>query len=244
MTDDLHAGPAPEPAPRPHGPDELSALAAPRRLSVDDHMFTAPGLPGTFRLQLFTADGARPVAVAIQVAGAEGTSLMNGAETFAGAVWERHCPEQDQPPVWVERQLWPQGPLEETCFQRVMFDGGDRYRPRGPKWSVITHEQLQDLVGAQVAKDRGAGYVPRAAEPPSRRNRSWCSPSSWWPALLGPARSVSRRACRPGCPGGAACCVRYCRAAAPGRVAGTTAATGTGSTRWPSRSSGEPARKA
>ncbi|MGW2100164.1 hypothetical protein ACWCPX_21105 [Streptomyces olivaceoviridis] len=166
MTDDLHAGPAPEPAPRPHGPDELSALAAPRRLSVDDHMFTAPGLPGTFRLQLFTADGARPVAVATQVAGAEGTSLMNGAETFAGAVWERHCPDQDQPPVWVERQLWPQGPLEETCFQRVMFDGGDRYRLRGPKWSVITHEQLQDLVGAQVAKERGAGYVPRAAEPP------------------------------------------------------------------------------
>lgn len=42
MTDDLPAGPAPEPALRPHGQDELRTLAAPRRLSVDDHMFTAP----------------------------------------------------------------------------------------------------------------------------------------------------------------------------------------------------------
>ncbi|MFF0401807.1 hypothetical protein ACFYSJ_39815 [Streptomyces sp. NPDC005248] len=71
MTDELPAGPAPGLAPRPHGPDDLRALAAARRLSVDDHMFTAPGLPGTFRLQLFTAAGARPVAVATQIAGAE-----------------------------------------------------------------------------------------------------------------------------------------------------------------------------
>ncbi|MEU9983599.1 hypothetical protein [Streptomyces sp. NPDC050856] len=75
MSDDLPAGPAPEPAPRPHGPDELRALRAPRRLSVDDHMFTAPGLPGTFRLQLFTTPGARPVAVATQIDLAEGMSL-------------------------------------------------------------------------------------------------------------------------------------------------------------------------
>ncbi|MFG2359705.1 hypothetical protein [Streptomyces sp. NPDC048521] len=94
MTDDLHADPAPEPTPRLHGPDKLSALATPRELSVDDPMFTAPGLPGTFRLQLFTADGARPVAVATQVAGAEGMSLTNGVEKFAGAVWKRHCPDQ------------------------------------------------------------------------------------------------------------------------------------------------------
>ncbi|MDN3271463.1 hypothetical protein [Streptomyces sp. MA15] len=165
MTDDFPAGPAPEPAPRPHGQDELRALAAPRRLSVDDHMFTVPGLPGTFRLQLFTAAGARPVAVATQIAGAEGMSLMNGVERFAGAVWERHCLAEDQPPVWVERQLWPERSLQETRFRRVVFAGADRYRPRGPKWSVITREQLQDLVGAPVATDRGAGYVPRAAEP-------------------------------------------------------------------------------
>ncbi|WP_331739637.1 hypothetical protein OG613_44165 (plasmid) [Streptomyces sp. NBC_00015] len=165
MTDDLPAGPAPAPAPRSGGQDELRALAAPRRLSVDDHMFTDPALPGTFRLQLFTAPGARPVAVATQIAGEEGMSLMNGVETFAGAVWEKHCSDQDLPPVWVERQLELQGALEETRFRRVGFAGADRYRPHGPSWSVITHEQLQDLVGATVATDRGAGYVPRPAEP-------------------------------------------------------------------------------
>jgi hypothetical protein len=50
MTDDLSVGPAPEPA--SGGQDELRALSAARRLSVDDHMFTAPGLPGTFRLMV------------------------------------------------------------------------------------------------------------------------------------------------------------------------------------------------
>jgi hypothetical protein len=40
-----------------------------------------------------------------QIALAEGTGLMNGVERLAAAVWERHCPDQDQPPVWVERQL-------------------------------------------------------------------------------------------------------------------------------------------
>ncbi|MFI0169502.1 hypothetical protein [Streptomyces sp. NPDC017095] len=165
MTDDLPAGPASQPAPRLQGPDDLHALSAPRRRSVDDHMFTAPGLSATFRLQLFTADGARPVAVAAQIAGAEGMSLMNGVERFAGAVWERHCPAEDQPPVWVERQLWPDRPRQATRFRRVVFAGAERYRPRSPKWSAITHDQLQGLVGAPVAADRGAGYVPRPAEP-------------------------------------------------------------------------------
>ncbi|MYZ41040.1 MULTISPECIES: hypothetical protein, partial [unclassified Streptomyces] len=165
MTDDLPCDPPPESAPPSGGQDELGALAAPRRLSVDDHMFTAPALPGTFRLQLFTAPGARPVAVVTQIAGAEGMSLMNGVERFAGAVWERHCPDQDLPPVWVERQLEAQGALRESRFRRVVFAGADRYRPHGPRWSVITHEELQDLVGATVATDRGTGYAPRAVEP-------------------------------------------------------------------------------
>ncbi|MFF2438751.1 hypothetical protein ACFVU4_32085 [Streptomyces sp. NPDC058107] len=45
--------------------------------------------------------------MATQIAGAEGMGLMHGVERFTGAVWERHCPAEDQPPVWVERQLWP-----------------------------------------------------------------------------------------------------------------------------------------
>ncbi|MFE2046779.1 hypothetical protein ACFXAZ_38870 [Streptomyces sp. NPDC059477] len=172
MTDDLPADPAPRPAPRPDGRsggrDELRALGAARQRTVDEPMFTAPGLPGTFRLQLFTAAGARPVAVATQIAGEEGMGLTNGAERYAGAVWERHCPDEEVPPVWVERQLWWEGSRQETRFRRVVFAGADGYRPYGPCWKAITHEELRDLVGAEVAAGRGAGYVPRPAEPEPR----------------------------------------------------------------------------
>ncbi|MCG7528565.1 hypothetical protein MHW47_29500 [Streptomyces sp. OfavH-34-F] len=167
MDDDLPADFAPGQMPHPGRRDDLHALAAPRRLAVDEHMFTAEGLPGTFRLQLFTAPGARTVAVATQVPG-EGMGLTNGAERYAGAVWEKHCPDQEVPPVWVERQLWPQGSRQEVRFRRVVFAGADGYRPSGPRWKAITHEELQDLVGAPVATDRGSGYVPRPAEPEPR----------------------------------------------------------------------------
>ncbi|GGS29285.1 hypothetical protein Snoj_25580 [Streptomyces nojiriensis] len=165
MTEELPAGPAPESASRPIDRDDLSTLTAARQIVVDDHMFTASGLPGTFRLQLFTAPGARPVAVATQIGGQEGMGLMNGAESYAGAVWRRHCPDEDLPPVWVEWQLWPEGDSMASRFRHVVFAGADRCRPSGPRWRTITHEQLQDLVGAPVATDRGAGYVPRPAEP-------------------------------------------------------------------------------
>ncbi|MFD3334630.1 hypothetical protein ACFWV1_18520 [Streptomyces sp. NPDC058700] len=165
MTNDLPTGPAPEPVPHSGGPDELAALTAPRRLTVDDPMFTPPERLGTFRLQLFTAPGARPVAVAIQIAGEEGMGLANAAERYAGAVWERHCSDQDLPPVWVECQILPEEPLQEARFQRVVFAGTEGYLPRRPRWSLITLEQLQDLVGAPVATDRGTGYVPRPVLP-------------------------------------------------------------------------------
>ncbi|MES9520809.1 hypothetical protein [Streptomyces capoamus] len=171
MSDDLPVDPAPSPPPRPDdrsgGLEELRALAAPRRRTVDDPMFTAPGLPGTFRLQLFTAAGVRPVAVATQVPG-EGMGLMNGVERYAGAVWERHCPDEEAPPVWVERQLWPGGARQESCLRRVVFAGADGYRPHRPRWTALTHEELEELVGAEVATDRGTGYVPRPAEPEPR----------------------------------------------------------------------------
>ena len=61
----------------------------------NDRMFTAGeswGIPCTFRLQLFTANGHRPVALATQTAD-EGTSLTNAAERCAARVWELHTPE-------------------------------------------------------------------------------------------------------------------------------------------------------
>lgn len=121
----------------------------------------------TCRLQLFTADGVRPVAVVTQVAG-EGMGLTNAAEAFAGAAWERHCPGEELPPVWVQRQLWPAGSERPVRFQRVVFAEASRYRPARPRWSAITPDELEVLVGAPVAADRGAGYVPRAEEPEER----------------------------------------------------------------------------
>ncbi|MGW6202057.1 hypothetical protein ACWF9B_00150 [Streptomyces sp. NPDC055089] len=159
MTHDASATPA------SHGHDDLAALSAPRRRTVDEHMFTASGLPGTFRLQLFTAPGVRPVAVATQLMGEEGMSLMNGAERFSGAVWERYCPEEDLPPVWVERQLWPEDSPRETYLKRVSFAEATPYRPSRPRWSTLTAEQLQSLIGTVAATDRGAGYVPRPEVP-------------------------------------------------------------------------------
>ncbi|MFF3326499.1 hypothetical protein [Streptomyces sp. NPDC002889] len=163
MDDDFsRARPA---APEPYGPDGIEGSL--RLRSVDEHMFTvlAPsGFPATCRLQLFTAPGARSVAVVIQVFG-EGMGLTNAAEAFAGAVWERHCPGEELPPIWVQLQLGRGGEPGLTGFRRVRFAEAERYRPRGPRWSAISPQQLEALVGSPVEADRGSGFVPRPQDP-------------------------------------------------------------------------------
>ena len=81
---------------RRHTATRSSAIMQPlARGQWNDHMFTAGeswGIPCTFRLQLFTANGHRPVALATQTAD-EGTSLTNAAERCAARVWELHTPE-------------------------------------------------------------------------------------------------------------------------------------------------------
>jgi hypothetical protein len=67
---------------------------APWQRVVDDHMFAAGEgalRSATFRLQLYTAPGTRPVAVVVQSHG-EGPSVFNAAERYAEAVWQRCCP--------------------------------------------------------------------------------------------------------------------------------------------------------
>jgi hypothetical protein len=141
-------------------------LAGPRARSVDDHMFRPVEYrPGTsFRLQLFTAEGRRPVAVATQTMH-EGMGLTNGAEAYAEAVWERLCPAEELPPLWVQRQLFDGkfGMPEE--FELVTFREAEPYRLRGPQWRSITSAQLAELVGGPVPEDRGEGYVPHELPP-------------------------------------------------------------------------------
>lgn len=66
----------------------LAEQSGPRECVLDEHMYEVKDRlsRGTFRIQLFTADGLRPVAVATQDE-TEGWSLVNGCEdTTSGFV--------------------------------------------------------------------------------------------------------------------------------------------------------------
>ncbi|MGW7331952.1 hypothetical protein ACWGIU_25850 [Streptomyces sp. NPDC054840] len=96
---------------------------------MDEYMLTAPGLPGMFRIQLFTAPRARSVGLVTQHVG-ERMSLLNGAERFAAAVWEQRLPIGGPPAGVGAAQLWPEGTIQESRFPRVVFAEASRYRLR------------------------------------------------------------------------------------------------------------------
>ncbi len=119
----------------------------------------------SFRLQVFTAAGQRPVAVVTQTL-REGMGLTNGAEEYAQAVWEQLYPEEALPPVWVQRQLLgDELGQEQAEFQLVVFAETEKYKVRQPTWWPVTSEQVERLVGGPVEEDRGDGYVPREVPP-------------------------------------------------------------------------------
>lgn len=164
---------APRPSAARRVPAQVSAalrLAGPRELLVDDHMFRpGPDLgprSASFRLQLFTAPGLRPIAVATQVP-KDGQSLTNAAERYAAAVWERHCPDEPEPPLWIQRQLWGDRPggHRQAKWQLVTFAEAEPYQLSGPQWRTLADDQLEQLVGRSVDADRGARHVPRSPEP-------------------------------------------------------------------------------
>lgn len=134
-----------------------------RERTVDDHMFTVG--ESSFRLQLFTAPGRRSVAVVTQVFG-EGVSLMNRAERYVEAVWERHCPHDPEPPIFIAHQL---GIGREFGFSHYGFTVVDRFAVASPpKWGPsLTPAELEQLVGVAVDVDRGDGFVaaPAPVEP-------------------------------------------------------------------------------
>ncbi|MEV4559070.1 hypothetical protein AB0K51_19060 [Kitasatospora sp. NPDC049285] len=143
------------------------SLGAQRERTVDEHMFRPfADRPGwSFRLQLFTAAGRRPVVVVTQTL-TEGMTLTTGAEQYAEAVWEQLCPGEVLPPLWVQRQLlgdeldWGQ-----SEFELVEFAETEQYRLRQPQWWPVTFEQMARLVGGLVDGERGEGYIPREPEP-------------------------------------------------------------------------------
>jgi hypothetical protein len=141
----------------------LRFQAAPRLRTTDDHMFAVPhpfGRPASFRLQLFTTPGFRPVAVATQTI-SEGASLVNAAERYAAAVWQEHFPDDLEPPIWIQRLL-----LDGfTEFQLVQFAVAGEHELSNPAWFTLSPDELAHLVGAPVDEDRGEGYIPRPPEP-------------------------------------------------------------------------------
>jgi hypothetical protein len=148
----------------PISPAFLAQHAAVRTRVVDEHMFAVdqPGRPpATFRLQLFTAPGARPVAVVTQEE-REGQSLSNAAEEYATEVWRRHCVESAEPPIWIEHQLLPDKQMEQLLV--VTFTSAGPFQLEEPNWSGITHLQIGELVGVPVDFERGEGFQLRPPE--------------------------------------------------------------------------------
>jgi hypothetical protein len=91
------------------------------------------------------------------------------AESCVAAVWQQHCPEQELPPVWIERHLSAAFD-DEPDFQVVTFDRSEPYQVHSPHWYTISAEQIVRLVGGPVAEDRGEGYVlPEPVPEPEER---------------------------------------------------------------------------
>lgn len=105
--------------------DVLQFAATSERV-VDEHMFRVDerGRRVAFRLQVFTADGVRPVAVATQnwrPDHNEGMSLPNASETFASVVWRQYFPDDAEPPIWIERMLSDNDPPLDEYTTTVTY---------------------------------------------------------------------------------------------------------------------------
>ncbi len=135
-----------------------------RERVLDEHMYRLPpeaGYQVTFRLQLFTAAGLRPVAVATQMPLAgEGTSLTNAAETCAAVVWQQHFPDDQEPPIWIAHMIME----GRRDLQAVTF-AVDRAAGtlHDPGWRSVSSADVDALVGQPVDLERGSGFV--APEP-------------------------------------------------------------------------------
>lgn len=144
----------------------LAAAAARRERVIDEHMFTVQRdrqrKPATFRLQLFTAPGARPVAVVIQQMSDHG-ALINERERYAEAVWRQHCPDEAEPPIWIDRLILPW--QDNDRFTIVSFPITGPYRlSESHSWTWISVAEIAALLGTSPDTSRGAGYRPRPPE--------------------------------------------------------------------------------
>ena len=101
-------------------------------------------------------EGPRPIAVATQFAGEEGATLVNDAERFAEAAWQRHFRRDRIPPIWIQRVIYGEdrrsGHISSTTFQVV----GTR----------ANTDSTRHLTGAELRR---------------RNSQTWLDASSTWP---------------------------------------------------------------
>lgn len=152
---DMHQAEAPE------GPIRdlplLREQAGVRDRTVDDHMFRVGN--SSFRLQIFAGNGVRPVAVATQT-DREGAALMNGAERFVAAVWQRHCPDEQDPPIFIAHQLLDS---QDLGLMHYGFTVVGTHTVGAPRWGPrLSEAELCVLVGGPVDVSRGDGYIEPA----------------------------------------------------------------------------------
>ncbi|MEV0649980.1 hypothetical protein AB0I28_32455 [Phytomonospora sp. NPDC050363] len=89
---------------------------------------------------------------------------MNAAERFIEAVWEQHCPDKPEPPIFVANQLEP-----DLGIQVYGFETADRYKVGRPRWGPhLSTDELAELVGGPIDPGRGEGMVPWVYPPEGR----------------------------------------------------------------------------
>ena len=87
------------------------------------------------------------VAVVIHIHG-EGPSVFNAAERYAETIWQRHFPDQDAPPIWIHRFIFPS--RDDDPFGVVTFPVGGRHQLDALVRQIpITELELTTLVGSR-----------------------------------------------------------------------------------------------
>lgn len=152
-----------------------------RDRTIDDPRFVVevPGrVPTSFRLQVFTASGLRPVVLLTQAAGSEGDSVINQIERCTEAIWRRCCPGEVEPPIVVAQPIMEAGTAEEKSLglHHVKLTGVGPYTvARPPRWGgTMSGQALDYLVGQAVDVGRGPfTTAPRPAEPRQVLRPAW-----------------------------------------------------------------------
>ncbi|MFD7161578.1 hypothetical protein ACFV9C_43825 [Kribbella sp. NPDC059898] len=137
-----------------------------RTRTLDEHMFTVGATP--FRLQLFTAPGLRPVALTTQFQG-EGASLVQGATRFAEAIWQRCCPTELQPPIFITHQLHQSRPAQGFVQLSNPVVAHQTLAPPAQRETTLTADELTQLVGMPIDDSRGDSYVKAEPDEPAER---------------------------------------------------------------------------